>query len=160
MKAKPVSLPFALLLLFGHAYAAMPDIPPSLLKEAQQGDASAQNKIGDSYFEEEEYQQALIWYQKAAEQGFITAQINLAYMYNDGDGVPKNDQQAVVWYRKAAEQGNAMAQFNLAVKYDEGKGVPLDNNKPLFGIKKPPSKVMPLHNLILHSNMMRAKEYL
>lgn len=49
MKAKPVSLPFALLLLFGHAYAAMPDIPPSLLKEAQQGDASAQNKIGDSY---------------------------------------------------------------------------------------------------------------
>jgi len=59
-----------------------------------------------------------------AEQGNATAQTNLGFMYDFGEGVPENDAEAVKWYRLAAEQGDVTAQFNLGVTYDNGRGVP------------------------------------
>ena len=50
---------------------------------------------------------------KAADQGYATAQFNLALMYYNGRGVPRDYQAAARWYRKAADQGNAKAQYNL-----------------------------------------------
>ncbi len=44
-------------------------------------------------------------------------------MYQDGEGVPKDDKQAVVWYRKAAEQGHIDAQSKLGFMYKYGLGV-------------------------------------
>ena len=60
----------------------------------------------------------------AAEQGDATAQLNLGYMYDIGEGVPENDVEAVRWYRMAAEQGDATAQLNLGNLYANGEGVP------------------------------------
>ena len=48
--------------------------------------------------------QAARWYEKAAEQGYLDAQYNLAIMYDNGFGVSKDRGKAVKWYRKAAEQ--------------------------------------------------------
>lgn len=48
-----------------------------------------------------------------AEQGNATAQHNLGYMYDFGEGVPKNDAEAVKWYRLAAEQGEVFSQARL-----------------------------------------------
>ena len=62
----------------------------------------------------------------AAEQGLARAQFNLGYMYDAGEGVPKNDAEAVRWYRMAAEQGDADAQLNLGYMYDVGEGIPKD----------------------------------
>ena len=50
------------------------------------------------------------WLLKAAEQGNMTAQLNLAALYENGWGVPKNIEEALKWYQKAAEQGNSSAQ--------------------------------------------------
>jgi len=61
---------------------------------------------------------------RAAEQGNARAQFNLALMYYNGEGVPKNAAEAVKWYRRAAEQGLAEAQINLGVMYGQGEGVP------------------------------------
>ena len=47
-------------------------------------------------------------------------------MYDNGQGVTKDESEAVKWFRKAAEQDVAAAQFNLALKYFHGKGVPKD----------------------------------
>jgi len=44
-------------------------------------------------------------------------------MYNNGQGVLKDDREAVKWYRKAAEQGYADAQNNLGLMYYSGQGV-------------------------------------
>jgi len=44
-------------------------------------------------------------------------------MYNNGEGVLRDDKQAVYWYKKAAEQGNARAQHNLGMRYIYGEGV-------------------------------------
>ena len=54
------------------------------------------------------------WYQKAVDQGNASAQCNLAFGYDNGEGVAKDLKKAVEWYQKAADQGNAMARKNLA----------------------------------------------
>jgi TPR repeat protein len=59
------------------------------------------------------YQEAIKWTRKAAEQGQAEAQFNLGVMYNMGQGVAQNHQEAVKWFRKAAEQGYAKAQKAL-----------------------------------------------
>jgi TPR repeat protein len=63
---------------------------------------------------------------KAAEQGLADAQFQLGYMYERGEGVPKDETESAKWYRKAAEQGVAMAQYRLGLKYRLGYGVPED----------------------------------
>ena len=63
---------------------------------------------------------------KLAEQGVASAQCNLGYMYNHGQGVPQDYKEAARWYRKAAEQGYAEAQYFLVFSYKDGQGVPQD----------------------------------
>ena len=53
-------------------------------------------------------------------------------MYDDGDGVPKNDAEALKWYRRAADQGDADAQFNLGLMYYNGEGVPKNDAEAYF----------------------------
>ncbi len=54
---------------------------------------------------------------KLTQQGYASAQNNLGYMYDQGQGVPQDYEQAIDWYRKAAEQGYAEAQCNLGSMY-------------------------------------------
>ena len=74
---------------------------------------------GEKYYSEGDYKEAVKWYQKAAERGFVDAQITLGTCYAEGKGVPQNYQEAIKWYTPAAVKGNATAQFNLAFIYDE-----------------------------------------
>ncbi len=82
-------------------------------KDAKQGDAKAQYKLGSMYTRgfgvPKNDSQAVAWYLKAAEQGHAGAQLSLGLMYYEGKGVPKNENQAMKWYLKAAEQGNESA---------------------------------------------------
>ena len=50
-------------------------------------------------------------------------QFYLGTMYENGQGVAKDETEAVKWYRKAAEQGNADAQYSLGLMYKIGRGV-------------------------------------
>ena len=45
--------------------------------------------------------QAVTWYRKAADQGDATAQFNLAILYDNGEGVPKDYAEAYSWYNLA-----------------------------------------------------------
>ncbi len=56
------------------------------------------------------------WFHKAAELGNVTAQLTLAHIYKNGEGVPRDDKEAARWFRKAAEQGDPNAQEHLAPK--------------------------------------------
>jgi len=73
-----------------------------------------------------DYATAYRLFKPLAEQGNDKAQLNLGFLYENGQGVPQDYTEAVKWYRKAAEQGNIAAQFNLGVIYDKGQGVPQD----------------------------------
>jgi TPR repeat protein len=52
-------------------------------------------------------------WQKEAQQGDPDAQYNLAYLYENGIGVPKDEAKALEWYQKAADQGHSSAKTNL-----------------------------------------------
>src|SRR5216683_5533443 len=67
-----------------------------------------------------------LWYLKAAEQGEVLAQTNLARMYDRGEGVREDQTEAVKWYRKAAELGDSSAQYNLGVMIGTGAGAQRD----------------------------------
>ena len=70
-----------------------------------------------------DYKEAIKWYMKAANQGYIEAQYNLGLLYMKGKGVPQDYKEAFKWYTEAANQGHELAQYNLALIYYEGKGV-------------------------------------
>ena len=44
------------------------------------------------------------WFRRAAEQGYVDAQYNLALMYNNGESVPKNYIYGYMWHNIAASQ--------------------------------------------------------
>ena len=99
-------------------------------KDAESGDADAQNNLGGMYDNgqgvPQDVAEAVKWYRLAADQGYAMAQYNLGVMYDNGQGVPQDDAEALKWYRLAADQGQADAQFNLGVMYYNGQGVPKD----------------------------------
>lgn len=62
---------------------------------------------------DQDYAQAMAWFKKAADQDFASAQNNIGWMYQQGEGVSKDYTKALKWYRKAASQGNPNAEQNL-----------------------------------------------
>ena len=62
---------------------------------------------------EQDFAQAVQWYRKAAEQGHVLAQDDLAFCYGNGVGTKQDLAQAVEWYRKAAQQGSEGAKLRL-----------------------------------------------
>ena len=55
------------------------------------------------------FKEALVWYRKAADQGYAKAQLNLGVKYAHGQGVARNLETALVWFQKAAAQGDSEA---------------------------------------------------
>jgi hypothetical protein len=79
-----------------------------------------------------DYQAALTWFKKAAEQGHPLAQYNCGYMLEQGQGTPQDYRDAVKYYRRAAERGNQLAQYTLGSMYEKGQGVDPDEVQALM----------------------------
>jgi TPR repeat protein len=96
---------------------------------AEQGDADAQSFLGYFYANgigvTKDIKEARKWLRKAAEQGEVKAQYNLALSYDEA----QDYKSAVEWYRRAAQQGFVWAQFKLGKKYFHGKGVAVSKKK-------------------------------
>jgi len=83
-------------------------------------------KKGYGYYQAENYDEAVKWYRKAAEQGYAPAQYRLGELHYDGQGVPQDYAEAAKWQRKGADQGYVSSQTALGVTYAMGKGVSQD----------------------------------
>ncbi len=90
---------------------------------ANQGNASAQNALGNMYHDgkgvPQDYAVAVGWYQNAADQGDAEAQYSLGLLYEKGRGVTQNYVLAHIWYNLAAAQSQKFAKKsrdNLAEK--------------------------------------------
>ena len=62
-----------------------------------------------------DYSKAKYWYEKAASEGYVEAQLALALLYYDGKGVAKDINKAKYWCKKAADQGNTEARQLLSL---------------------------------------------
>jgi len=70
--------------------------------------------------------EARVLFKKAADQGHVKAQHNLANMLHKGEGGPVNMAEARVQYKKAAGQGHSVAHHKLALMLNHGEGGPVD----------------------------------
>jgi TPR repeat protein len=62
-----------------------------------------------------DYQEAELWYRKAATRGFATALYSIGLLHiTGGPGVPQDCNAAREWFQKAAAAGNVTAQQWLA----------------------------------------------
>ena len=77
---------------------------------------------------------------RQAQAGSAAAQFDLGMIYENGEGIPKNEAQAAEWFKKAAAQGNAKAQTILGRKYRDGEGVTQDDMKAVYWLQKSAAK--------------------
>ncbi len=86
---------------------------------AEQGNATAQYRLGQFYFlgrgVPKDEKEAVKWLQRAAEQGVPEAQLNLGVSYYAGVGVTQDSIQAYKWFSIAGAFGNEVAQKRLSV---------------------------------------------
>ena len=112
----------------------------SFFSRAAHGDADAQCHIGICYLNgdgvEQNAQEAVEWFRKAAEQGHADAQNRLGVRYDRGEGVSQNSEIAAQWFLKAAKQGHAKAQYNIGDYYLSGNRVPEDFNQAIYWLSK------------------------
>jgi TPR repeat protein len=99
-----------------------------LLPIAEDGDAAAQNAIGELIADRFE---AAAWFRKAAFQGFPRAQVNLGFVLEETGRIAAK-KEAARWYRCAAEQGFAAGQHHLARHYETGDGLARDLSQAVF----------------------------
>ncbi|WP_020593645.1 tetratricopeptide repeat protein [Kiloniella laminariae] len=104
---------------------------------AEAGDARAQYSLGKLFESESEgvtphYQEAIHWYQKAADQNVVAALNNLGRLYAQGKGFAPNQEKAVEYWQRAAQADHAMAQYNLGLAYLRGEGVPRNLTQAVF----------------------------
>ena len=67
------------------------------------------------------------WLDKAAQQNFDTAQVDLGSWLVEGRGGPRDMKAGYGWIKRAAQGGNVAAQNRLAKLYVEGLGVDPDS---------------------------------
>ncbi|MDX1733835.1 MAG: caspase family protein [Halioglobus sp.] len=94
------------------------------LPMAEQGDARAQNYVGEIYEKglgtEPDYQLAAQWYGKAAAQEYAPAQVNLGQLHELGRGVDYSLDDAINLYRQASGIKGKQLQF-VSWDYSEEK---------------------------------------
>lgn len=116
-----------------------------LKRDADAGDASAQNSLACAYYNgdgvEKDIPTALDLFEKSAAGGDNYGLSNLAYRYRYGkDGYAKDLKKAFVLYLQAAEQGHTSAQEIVGIFYDFGYGIEQNDKKAVEWYTKAATK--------------------
>jgi uncharacterized protein len=71
----------------------------------------------------QDFDEAIRWYQLAADQDNPDAQFNLGLMYLKGQGVSQNHEKGIDLIERASEKDHSAALYHLGLAYDLGDGV-------------------------------------
>lgn len=128
-------------LVMGSDDGDLPIDPLALIQQAENGDAKAQYALAKQHYQgyghpENDYDKAMYWFTKAADQGHIEATYYCGQMHDTGRGVEKDSYKAFALIYKAATQGYVNAQFDLAIMYKNGEGIAKSNEKAMEWFKK------------------------
>ena len=74
----------------------------------------------------DEYRAAFRLFLRLAMEGSASAQLQVGYMHDHGEGVREDPKLAARWYRAAADQGDMHGQYNVGLCHAEGEGVARD----------------------------------
>jgi TPR repeat protein len=99
-----------------------------ILPLAEQGDPIAMNAMGnwhaDGILVEKNPKKACDWYEKSAQAGYVAAQFNYAYCFDEWGGRKRSAKNHLKWLTKAGEQSDLASQLSLMFWY-------LNTNKEL-----------------------------
>ena len=113
---------------------------PRLRAAAIAGDAAAEfevaTRFADGHGVPANNEQAVRWFELAANQGLAPAQFRLGGFYEKGIVVKKDLAVARDFYAAAAAKGNGKAMHNLAVLYAEGIKGPADYQTAALWFRK------------------------
>ncbi len=113
----------------------------TIMQLAEQGNSLAQAKIGAMYLlgkegKEQDDKKAAEWMLKAANQGFLEAQVIVAAMYDRGMGMEMDVHKATAWYEKAAAQGHKPSLAILGRNEIAKGGIAFDYKRIRLGAAK------------------------
>jgi TPR repeat protein len=91
---------------------------------------------GARYQASNDYQKALDFFQKSADNGNVDAMYKIGYFYESGYGVQQQYGLAMSWYLKAAKQNQPLAMNNIGTLYHNGKGLAQDYGQAMIWFKK------------------------
>lgn len=91
---------------------------------------------GEKLYSEQKYEQAIYWFQKAADMGSSSSKRILGLCHEAGNGVEKDFDKAVYWYQKAAEDGFSKAQQRIGWCYKNGIGLQKDSHRAVCYFEK------------------------
>jgi TPR repeat protein len=100
-----------------------------LKEKAERGDHAAQLELGRIAANNGDYDEAAKWYRKAADQGNVGGQHDLAVLYIYGTGVTQDYAEAVKLFSLAAAQGDVESQYSLGLRYLKGDHVTQNFNE-------------------------------
>ena len=80
---------------------------------ADEGDAEAQDDIGQLFLVSGKYKAAFYWFQQAAQQNNPDAMQWLGHCYISGKGVAKDENLGMMWIAKASALGHVIAQGQM-----------------------------------------------
>lgn len=108
---------------------------------ANEGDVNAMYHLGRIYLRGEQgvtvdSELSESWYNRAIEMGSTRAMCDLAYAYERGEVLPKNDEKAAQLYQLAVDSGSKTALTMLGNCYREGIGVEQNKEKAVELYKK------------------------
>lgn len=111
------------------------------LKDAREGDAAAQFKLGMTFLKggdgiERDVDEALKWLKSSARNNNIAATLKLGMLYYKGIDVERDYRSAADWMEKAAKSGNANAQYMMGNFYRKGLGVDKNNTTAIKWYRK------------------------
>lgn len=92
---------------------------------------------------EPNYEEALKWLRKAADQGLPIACWHLGMHYKHGINVPQNFTTAYSWFNKAAEKGLSEAIYEIGLMYRHGVVVAKDYKRAFEFFEKASSHIIP-----------------
>ncbi len=97
------------------------------MDKANQGDAMAMFSVGQLYERgrgtKQDTMQAVMWYERATENGNDYARARLGIMHYEGIGVPKSIDKALPLIEQAAKASVPNAEYYLGIMYENGEGV-------------------------------------
>ena len=93
-------------------------------KAAEEGMVSAQQLLGQLRLDQGSGEDAMMWFTRAAEHGYVPSMYCLGNLLHYGaKGVTPDLPKAVRWYQRAAAADFVPAQYQLGVLFDRGPGV-------------------------------------
>jgi TPR repeat protein len=99
-------------------------------------DSEACNDLGDIYFKDKDYEDAVEFYKQSCTLENAEGCNNLAYMLDQGLGIERHNWEALKLYERSCKSGNMRACYNVGAMYFKGEGAKRNYYKASVYFKK------------------------